>query len=202
MESLKLCQKELHDRGQANQVTFDPGKESFHILAISEAKGPDFKLLGVTFDVSLPISNAINELVQEAKLKLKMLIKTRRFYTDGELVILYKAHLLSYLEYRTAAVYHAKREKLVRLDGVQSKFLEEAGINDKIALMVFNLAPLAARRDMAMLGIIHRTVLGKGPRQFRDYFKRSETGGRLDPRETLGGELAKRSALGLVAIYN
>ena len=41
------------------------------------------------------MSNAINELVQKAKWKLKMLIKTQRFYTDGEMVILYKAHLLS-----------------------------------------------------------------------------------------------------------
>ena len=36
-ESGKLCQKELHDWRRANQVTFDPGKESFHILSKSEA---------------------------------------------------------------------------------------------------------------------------------------------------------------------
>ena len=37
----------------------------------------------------------------------------------------------------------------------------------------FNLAPLEMRRDIGMLGLIHRTVLGKGPEQFRPLFERS-----------------------------
>ena len=32
-----------------------------------------------------------------------------------------------------------------------------------------NLAPLAARRDIAMLGLIHRAMLGRGPAQFREF---------------------------------
>ena len=54
-----------------------------------------------------------------------------------------------------------------------------------------------------MLGVIHRTVLGKGPGQFSEFFKRQQHSNiLLDPRHTTKSPLIKRSALGLVAIYN
>ena len=49
MESLGNVQKELHRWGAANQVSFDPGKESKHVLPRSDSYGQDFKLLGVVF---------------------------------------------------------------------------------------------------------------------------------------------------------
>jgi hypothetical protein len=202
LKSSMRCQEELHAWGKANQVEFDPGKESFHILAGSGAFGGEFKLLGVNFDPTLTMKSALNDVVTEAGWKLKMLIKTRRFYTDAELVMLYKTNLLSYLEYRTPAIYHATRDHLSRLDRVQTKFLQDVGINEVEALMEFNLAPLAVRRDIAMLGLIHRAALGKGPQHFRQHFKVISPGCLKDPREELKGGLATRSPLGLVAVYN
>jgi hypothetical protein len=70
------------------------------------------------------------------------------------------------------------------------------------ALIEFNLAPLTARRDMAMLGLIHRTIIGRGPSHLKEQFRRESSGNLFDPKKTIGGELLKRSALGLVAIYN
>ena len=104
--------------------------------------------------------------------------------------------------YCVLAVYHAKRDVLVKLDRVQTRFIRDAGLTEIDALMKFNLAPLAARRDIAMLGLIHRTVLGKGPRHFKEHFKMLSSGNLHDPRTAIGGELVKRSALGLAAIYN
>ena len=144
-------------------------KESFHILSSTEAAGKDFKFLGVDFDVELAMDKAVQDVVVAAGWKLKTLIRTRRYYTDYELILLYKAHLLSYLEYRTPAIYHAKREALQKLDRVQSKLLSDIGVDEVTALIEFNLAPLSARRDMAMLGVIHRTVLGKGPPHFKQH---------------------------------
>ena len=84
--------------------------------------------------------------------------------------------------------------------------------------MVFNLAPLSTRRDIAMLGLVHRTVLGKGPKHFQKFFtleeklphartrlgkKRKEHGRQLrDPRARTHLNVVRRSALGLVAVYN
>jgi hypothetical protein len=183
-----------------------------HVLSVSDPHGPNFKLLGVNFDCMLDMTDAIADVVTEAGWKMKSLLRTKRFYNDAELVLLYKSHLLSFLEYRTPEIYHARRDGLSRLDNVQQRFLRDVGIDDLSALMHFNLAPLAAGRDIAMLGLIHRTVLGFGPPHFRKHFRRAEPAelprGRhhcrhlVNPRLELRGNIIVRSALGLVAIYN
>ena len=90
--------------------------------------------------------------MKDASWKLKMLIRPRRFYTDADLLILYKAHLLSFLE-------HATCDILQRVDRTQSKFLQDAGVNEGDALMHFNRAPLTMRRDIAMLNLLHWTAI-------------------------------------------
>ena len=91
----------------------------------------------------------------------------------------------------------------------QFRFLRDCNVDEKDALLHFNLAPLTMRRDIAMLGLIHQTVLGKGPPRFKEYFKR-------DPSAKLRrhcnhlvelpvGQLVsvvERSALGLIGVYN
>ena len=61
---------------------------------------------------------------------------------------------------------------------------------------------MEARRDIAMLGVVHQTALGKGSKHFKEFFK-MDGGGRMeDPRKSIGGKFVKRSALGLPGIYN
>ncbi len=69
---------------------------------------------------------------------------------------------------------------------------------------------------MAIGGVVHRTVLGLGPVQFRRLFCVDRTPRRrfsrsayrlhnrqlIDPRDTNTSELVKRSALGWVRLYN
>ena len=201
------CQRELHTWGEANQGVFDPCKESRHILSLDDASGTTFKLLGILFDDGLAMSDAVSQLVCEAGWKIKSLLRTRPYFSDAELIILYKSHLLGFLEYRTPAIYHATRTILEQLDAVQTRFLRKAGVEEVDALVHFRLAPLATRRDIAMLGLIHPTVLGKGPAHFRDFFEvaAERVHGRLvveDKRKTLKHPLVKRSALGLAAICN
>ena len=90
--------------------------------------------------------------------KLRTLLRTRRFYTDADLIVLYKVRLLSHLEYRTPAIYHATRVVISRPDAVQNRYLRDVGVDDVTALVNFHLAPLPTRRDIAMLGLIHRTI--------------------------------------------
>jgi hypothetical protein len=133
MESLQNCQQELHKWGAANQVAFDASKDSQHVLSLSDPAGESFKLLGVPFDMELSMAAAVSDIVSAAGWKFRTLLRTRRFYSDAELIVLYKAHLLSYLEYRTPAIYHATRNILSRLDAVQSRFLRDIGVDDVIA---------------------------------------------------------------------
>ena len=101
------------------------------------------------------MEDAAWELAREAGWKLKTLLKSTKYNSDTRLVDLYKSKLLSYLEYRTAALYHATDTALKPVNAVQERFLRKLGCTDLEALMVFNLAPLSTRRDIAMLGIVH-----------------------------------------------
>ena len=118
--------------------------------------------------------------------------------------MLYESQLLSFIEYRTPAIYHACRVVLIKLDMVQTRFLRDAGVDEMTALMEFNLAPLRTRRDIAMLGMVHRAAIGEGPPQLREVIKR-RTGGFMvhDPYERCGrSPLIRRSVWGLLEIYN
>ena len=169
---MESCRSELHAWGKANQVVFDASKESLHILSLADPVGETFRMLGVIFDGALTMAGAVEEVVNDATGKLRTLLRTRRYYNDAELIVLYKSHLLSFIEYRTPAIYHARRAILVRLDSVQARFLNDAGIDDVTALMEFNQAPLAMRRDIAMLGLLHRAALAQGPPQLRELIRR------------------------------
>ena len=74
------CQTELHKWGEANQVQFDASKESKHILCLTEPLGSTSKLLGIMFDTSLNMGDAVGELLRDVGWKMKNLFRTKRFY--------------------------------------------------------------------------------------------------------------------------
>jgi len=213
MNDLGQGQRELHMWGAANQVTFDPGKESFHILSRAHPLGDSFRILGLTFDCKLLMHEAIDECATACGWKLESIMRTRRFFTNAELVLFFKSHLLSFIEYRTPGIYHAAPSCLKALDSVLPRFLRQLCISDIDALLHFGLAPLHTRRDIAMLGVIHRAGLDSGPVQLRQFFKLAgSTSGRfrhrhsrhmLDPCDTRNCQnFLSRSVLGLVGVYN
>ena len=101
------CQARLHEWGKGNQVCFDPAKESKHIVGRARAVGENFVILGVEFDCKLLMTAAVEGLVKECRWKLHRILRTQQFYNSQQLIQLYKAQILSYVEYRTAAIYHA-----------------------------------------------------------------------------------------------
>ena len=91
------------------------------------------------------------------------------------------------------------------------------GKTETEALVTHNLAPLSTRRDMAMLGLIHRTVLKLGPPQFNEWFYPCNGNvhshntrwqcGRHDKilHDYVDGDhtmMLQNSVLGLVSVYN
>ena len=221
IHDMKRCQKELHKWGAANQVSFDKDKEGMYILSRRRPHGEDFKLLGIHFDCKLVMSATVEELAKSCRWKMKALLRTSRFNTGAALINLYKAQLLSYIEYRTAAIYHVCDSALALLDVVQDKVLRIAGMTKIEALNCANLAPLSVRRDIAMLGVIHRAAIGRGPEQLRYFFEadedaRRENRGRhrlqLKMLQHHGSDFVlprsepaqyiEYSAFGLIAVYN
>ena len=166
--ALRGCQRSLHRWGAANKVLFDPGKESFHGIHRTKHFGDDFKILGVLFDCKLTMAAAAQEVAKEAGWKVKSLLRCRKFYNQRELVKLYKAQVLSFIESRTPALHHAAPSVLDAIDRVQRRFLREIGLTELEALLRYKLAPLPARRDIAMLGLLHRASHGRAPDPLMD----------------------------------
>ena len=97
---------------------------------------------------------------------------------------------------------------------VQERLTEDVGVDVFDAALVFNIAPLPLRCDIAILSLIHRTMLGQGPQHLPQWFFR----GNFDNRMTLrvkrrslrlhkcidGRQLVvlKRFASGLISISN
>ena len=108
---------------------------SLAIVFVLAHGGSVLKLLGVPFDTELSMGQAVSDLVSSAGWKLRTLLLTTRFYSDADLIVLYTGHLLSYLEYRTPAIYHSIRAGLCRLDAAQRNFLREVGVYDVSALL-------------------------------------------------------------------
>ena len=170
MENLKRCQESLHSWGRANSVSFDAKKESLHVLHRRQGCGGNFKQLGVTFDARLSMEDGIGEIANEAGWRLRAILRPQRFFKLSELMRLYKSQVLSYLESATPAIFHAAPSHLFLLDRIQRRFIRAVSLDECEALEEFRLAPLTARRHMAMLGLLHRIVLGIAPAQLADLF--------------------------------
>ena len=197
-------------------MSFDPSKESIHVMGRAHPVGEGFKILGIQYDLQLLMGDCIDSVCADASWKLKAILRVRRFHSDTDMVIMYKARLLSFIEYRTPAVYHACTSRLIKIDKLQDAFLRALGVSREDCLSQYNLAPLQTRRDIAMLGVIHRSVLGVGPPHLDRFFKLSSDKcpyptradsqrhrrQLVDPRSGNHSELLCRSALGLIAVYN
>ena len=93
-----------------------------------------------------------------------------------------------------------------------TRFLRDINVSATDALMHFNLAPLKTRRDMAILGIIHRAVMKRGPPQLHSFFKHQANRPRFtrhwhryileDPCDVVRPDYFTRSIFGSIAIYN
>ena len=172
------------------------------------------------FDSQLRMLDAAKHIAKEAGWRLRTLLRTRRYFTTPELVRLYKAQILSFLESSTPALYHAAPSTLAWIDRVQVRFLKEIDLSEFDALRDFRLAPLKCRRDIAMLGVLHKVNLGTAPPQLAALFPRI---GLVDeppercrlrfwrrlhnmqlatPVDLSSSDVLRRSVFGLVRCYN
>ena len=107
---------------------------------------------------------------------------------------------------------------LAPLERIEAHFLRDVGLTIDIAFDKFNLAPLAFRRDVAMLGLLHKCALGlahdslqalvpAAPQQHQRLFS-TRLAGRRHNRQLLERcrgdhlDVLARSVFGLVRVYN
>ena len=131
---------------------------------------------------------------------------------------LYKSLVLSFIESSAAGYYHASDSTLAVIDRVQVRFLRAVGLSEVEALCNYRLAPLRTRRDIGILGMLHRVNLGQTSQQMRELFPPTgerdlvrsslRSAGALRNRQLhdrIGNHMTtqlRRSILGMVQCYN
>jgi hypothetical protein len=169
--ALREIQTKIHDWGNSNRVKFEPTKEEMRILHPERGEGNEFRLLGCIYDTRLTMEAAIDSITKKVRPKFKSLLRTRIFYSEGDIILQYKFHMLTILETHTGAIYHATTSALKNLDKLQIHFLEQLGLNEKQAFLQHNLLPLELRRDIAILGFLHKSNLGLNHPGVNEFFK-------------------------------
>ena len=154
--------KQISTSGAAQTVFSSIPKIICCILSRISPDGDILKHLGIPFDCKLLMHEAIDHCARESGWRTRGILHCRRFYTLRELFLLYKSHVLSFIEYRTPAISHAASSALSLLDCVQERFTRALGVSEEDALLQFCSASLAADRNMAILVLIHRTALRLG----------------------------------------
>ena len=194
-------------------MEFHADKKAFVILHPSLGEGDDFRLLGLMVDNQLRMQAAVETLLKKARPKLQALMRPRSHYDLDNMVLQYKTHVLGIVESVTAGIYHAGSSILAPLDRVQTTFVHNFNIDTIDAFMNHNLAPLSLRRDIAMLGFLHKCVLpGAHPEMETLFPRRLGNGNDGAPRRlwnkltfsrrTFHPDLARRSLFGLTYVYN
>jgi len=119
------------------------------------------------------------------------------------------------MEIHNGAIFHAATTHLNKIDSLQRHFLHELDISEEDAFLNYNFAPPSLRRDIGILGLLHKRVLGKAHPVYQKLLPfHSEVFGSLNPaqyRFQLYGHsrevsrqhnLFDRSIFAMVYVYN
>ena len=212
---LQTCRDRVHKWGRANRVSFDPSKEHLVVLHPTENHGACFKLLGCMVDTDLMMHTAIDQLLTKIRPKVTAILRTRAYYSVPQLLTQFKTHIWGLMEANMGGIFHAATYLLAKIDHVQSRFLRALGMSAEQAFLEFNFAPPKLRRNIGILGLLHKRVLGLCHPSFERllpwYNSRFNEARRLGHTKQLYGHwveishcqgLFTRSIFGMVDIYN
>ena len=159
-DKLKESQAAVHRWGRRNRVTFEPSKEQFVIIHCRGGEGEPFTLLGNHFDPKLIMDLAIQHILHKNRPKITAMLRTRGLYSVRDMIIQYKTHIWGHSEYQNASICHVSPSLLLKLDAMQRSFLHGLHLTEETAFLDHNFLPPCTRRDIAILGLIHKRVIG------------------------------------------
>ena len=215
LQDVEACRKNVHAWGRCNRVPFDPGKEHVVIIHPIYGVGEPFKLLGCTFDTKLIMRHAIEKILSQVRPKIRAILRTRHHYSTKDLIGHFKAHVWGLMEIHNGGIFHAAPYLLAKFDSAQRSFLQEIGVSEGDAFLEHNFAPPSLRRNIGILGLLHKRVLGEAHSIYQRLMPFFQDGfGYLRPNEhnrQLYGhvleihyqrELYFRSIFGMILTYN
>ena len=140
---------------------FDAGKEHLVLIHPLHAQGDPFKLLGLLTDCKLVMNDAVDSILAKVRPKIAAILRTRGHYDTATLIQQFKTHVWGLMECHSGGIFHASTTLLNKIDGTHRRFLRDLGVSEAAAFLEHNFAPPTLRRNIGILGALHKRVLGK-----------------------------------------
>ena len=215
IENMEMTRRATHKWGKMNRVTFDGEKEHIIILHPIHGEGDSFKLLGCLMDCKLQMLQAIDAILARMRPKVTAILRLRSHYGPHALIDQFKTHVWGFLECHNGAIFHAAPSYLAKFDRLQEKFLQEINMDEASGFLECNFAPPSLRRNIGILGLLQKRVLGKAHPIFQELLPyHRDVFGSLRQNEhskqlychtlDVNGQymLHRRSIFGMVSVYN
>ena len=158
---LQKCREQVYIWGKVHRVSFDPKKEHMVVLHPISGDGDHFKLLGLFVDTKLTMQPAIDDTMSRVHPRVTAMLRTRAHYGSKDLITQFKTHIWGIMEAHSGGIFHACTSQLDRLDSCQRHFVQELGLTEATAFTEHNFAPPVLRRNIGILGLIHKRVIGQ-----------------------------------------
>ena len=155
------CRARVHSWGRANRIIFDPGKEHLVVMHPSLGHGSAFKLHGCAMDTDLCMHSAVEQLMSKIRPKITAILRTRAYYKVPNLIGQFKTHIWGLIEAHNGGYFHAAAALLDKIEHAQNRFLRELEISPEQAFLDLNFVPPRIRRNIAILGLIRKRVIGE-----------------------------------------
>ena len=109
---------------------------------------------------------ALEQLLSKIRAKSIAILRMRAYCSVPAIVTQYKCHVWGSVECHCGAYFHASTTLLHRVAQVQRSFLQELGIAESTTFLEFNSAPTELKRNIAILGLLHKRVSGQAHKAF------------------------------------
>ena len=159
---------------------------------------------------------AVDAILSKIRPKIRAMLRTRGQYSQNDMCHQLKIHVWSHMEHVNGCIAHAAPSHLNKLDSAQRYFLNGMDMTEEVAFLDHNLAPPSLRRDIGLLGLLHKRVLGQCHPAYNDLLPLAPASwyqGPPAPRHNrllnnhihecmFHCDLFSRSIFGMVNIYN
>ena len=126
-----------------------------------QGEGMDFRVLGSLIDVKFSMSPAVQDILDRARPKTKSFLHTRGIYNQTQMLDQYKTHVWDLIKYHNVVLLHACASQLQRIDSMQRGYVQELNLTEGSVFIHYNFAPPCLRRDIGLLGFLHKRTLGQ-----------------------------------------
>ena len=161
------------------------------------------------------MDQAIDRTLSQFRPRITALLRTRGHYSVKDLIGQFKTQIWGIMEANNGGIFHAATTHLMKFDNAQRHFLRKLEVSEAEAFLKFNFAPPTLRRNIGILGLLHKRVIGQAHPRFESLLPWFETRyGFVNPGRhtkqlysnvmeiTAYLDLFKRSIFAMVDVYN